>query len=56
MAILNLDTRGKISQERKVPLTRKELAIWRLGCAYGFSHEDLAKLILELRKRYSATH
>lgn len=56
MAILNLDPQGKIFHERKVPLprkalTRKELAIWRLGCAYGFSHEALAKLILELRKR-----
>lgn len=50
MTSLNLDLHTETSQHRKVPLTRKELAIWRLGCAYGFSHEDVAKLILGLRK------
>lgn len=50
MKILNLDRHNDTSQQRKVPLTRKELAILQLGSAYGFSSEGIAKLILGLRK------
>ena len=51
MGILNLERHNDRSQERKAPLTRKELAILQLGSAYGFSSEGIAKLILGLRKR-----
>ncbi len=51
MGILNLERHHNTSQQRKAPLTCKELAILRLGSAYGFSSEGIAKLILELRKR-----
>ncbi len=51
MIILNLEQHNDTSQQRKAPLTRKELAILQLGSAYGFSSEGIAKLILGLRKR-----